>query len=380
MNSGRYFRKVSFFTIALMLASSLPSIGAEGAAIPAAGPVDKATSPVKVPDFGELGIPKAAVNLSEPTQAYTPTVKKAGEEMGEELILLPWGRGPGQAAGPEEDLQRYTDGFPPAFCFDSSGEILILDAAQFRILAVDKNKKTTVRVSYPPTLVCNDLAVLPDGRIALNDQSSSSVVIVGPDGRETERIEGVMAAEVVVNSDGNLEVPSLKSGTYMIFSPACELIAELSIEGELARPVANSSGRIVKIDMHEGKATIRTYNQKGETLSEVLLPDPEKDWYVPHARPLGFDSAGKLIVERVCSHDIDEKRERHVYRSEILRVDPTSGTIEAKVITPMFREWPSSIPPRFYQVGPDGGVYTFFHYIDRGYAVHRIDPSKFNGK
>jgi len=280
----------------------------------------------------------------------------------EKMLSIPFGAGEGQAAGDEEDVARITDGFPPAFAFDPKGRLFVLDAGNGRVLADDGKGGFTTLFRYATMEngllpACRDLALFPDGKIAVADSTRGMIRIYDPAGRHLAMIEGFPALELGMSIDGHLLALHEGTRAVMKFNAAGELVT--SQEGSEFRPVTHTGLSVfgVKMDSREAELLVAKF---GGAVERVLTLKPKgKDEYLCNVRPVGFDAQGRLYLECLFAHDLDPEHEKHDYRMTLARVNTRTNEIEKEIECEPFRGQNSHVAPRQYVVHPAGEVWTY---------------------
>ena len=291
----------------------------------------------------------------------------------EKMVSLPFGTGEGQAAGDAEDVARVTDGFPPAFAFDPKGRLFVLDAGNGRVL-VENGKGGFATLFRYATLengvlpAYRDLALFPDGKIAVADSARGMIRIYSPDGRHLAMIEGFPALELGMSIDGHLLALHEGTRAVMKFNAAAELVT--SQEGPEFRPVTHTGLSVfgVKMDSREAELLVAKF---GGAVERVLRVKPKgKDEYLCNVRPIGFDARGRLYLECLFARDLDPEHEKHDYRMTLARVNIRTNEIEKEIESEPFRGQNSLVAPRQYVVHPTGDVWTY-DVDDKEYSLWR---------
>jgi len=287
----------------------------------------------------------------------------------EKVLLVKYGQGTNEVASSVEDVNRITDGFPPAFAVDARNKIYLLDAGKGRVLTVEKGKISEL-FSYVTDKMpaVRDITVLRNGNICLANVSTKKVDIYNQSGKKIDEIEGIYPREIISTRDGNLLITNDKTGNIMKFSSKGELIAV--VEGTEFFACSENGASVFgsKIDRKEG--AVLSAGFKGGLNHIVEFKPPAKNEYICNIRPIGCDIMGNLYVETLFAHDTDEKGEVHEYRMFIYKINIKKQKIVSKIETQAFRGENSHVAPRQYVVEPKGGILTYESH-DKEYGLYR---------
>lgn len=342
MNSPRL---LSLSLLLLLLALPAGSL-AEGAAAPATPPAGAA----------EPG-------GDDPTPGVVPGVLK-----GAELVLqAAFGDGTNEVAGGEQDKGGVTDGFPPAFCLDGKGRILVLDAGHGRVMAQDGEGGLAPLFAYshsengvhPAT---RDLAALKSGLVALSHTALAQVRLYDTAGALLTLIEGCPAEELGTGLDGQLLLLHGVSRQVMKFQVADQApwtnSLAATVEGPDFFPVTHTGLSVYGRLMSSVEVDILV-TRFGGKVEKMLAVKPGAGEYIGNVRPVGCDAAGRLYLECLFLRDLDPAHEKHAYRMTLKRVNTRSNEVEKEIETQPFRGQNSLVAPRQYVVTPEGDLLTY---------------------
>lgn len=194
-----------------------------------------------------------------------------------EVIFIPWGKGPGQA-GKLERQEGASEG-PASFALSPTEEFYLLDQVNARVLKFGPAGRLLSQIPLPAPhaegALFQDIAVAPDGKLALLDNLvAQALVILDPGGMEIRRYN--FSQFGIATRRGSQSV-----GSRMFISGDGLYLEDLTTN-RWFRPL-NNAFELVKFDRHLGLPyrggkellNINVKFDKGKKLYQVTLTSSE---------------------------------------------------------------------------------------------------------
>jgi hypothetical protein len=201
--------------------------------------------------------------------------------------IFSWGKGAGAFGFKPSVTERLALG-PTAVAVDPAGRVLVLDALNGRVARIEESGAVVTLATVDHD--ADDLAVGPDGAIAVHHQTSTSIDVLDVDGRRIGALDAAIVRDVDTVSLGRSRQVSVTNAfqeTYLLGSPSFPQTnaAVLHSKREGAALLVDRTGLSV-VRRQDGVVELRRIAGPG---------DGETD----RSRVLGRDELGKASSARL---------------------------------------------------------------------------------
>lgn len=281
-------------------------------------------------------------------------------------LAIPFGAGPDQVGGADQDAKRLTDGVPNAFFPTADGSVWVLDAVNQTLKRFSPDGKPMAQVSVAAltpkdNLVCRDVAPGPGDGFYVQVPQEGKVLRIDGTGKVAVEIEGVNDARAIgADPKGNvlIDVPAMNA--LLRFNPAGEIIeqyaatetelGELSVYTDLeGRPYfVKGTDKVIEL----GRLTQASPTQEVVLASFPLDVPADRGARFVSGKVLGVDASWNVYLEMVACDD-----DGVIHRHRVCRLAPDGKVLaqaDIRVIPYLSPEL-----PRHVTVMPDGRLLGF---------------------
>jgi hypothetical protein len=273
------------------------------------------------------------------------------------------GPGPDDFAGPSQDPDRVTDGFPPAYDVDAQGRVFVLDSGKDRVVVLTPKGRIEAfhGLGLPKTggraRVLDDLSVGPDGSLAVADATGKGVWVFPTPAARPRFLDTGDVDAVRMGARGRLRV--LQGDAVLQLGADGKVQTKWT--GERIRPWGNGN-TLFGARLGEGGAFAEVVRFRARQPVQVFAPLRPQD---AKAYPVAADVIGvrpdggpvAVLVSGTPPPGKPDPSDQRLLTAKHAIVLTAEGRV-TRVLRLEQSEVPCRVTPRFHRVGSDGHLYT----------------------
>ncbi len=280
----------------------------------------------------------------------------------EDFLKIPFGKGPEQVGGDNEDTKHMTEGVPYTFLPIKDGSVWVLDSINQSVKRFDPKGALVTDIPFgklhgdKPSIV-RDFCPAPEDGAYLLCATDGKIERVDANGKLVLEIEGLRDAwSIGADPKGNVLVNHPAMNALLRFNPQGEILEKYDSMPDVG-PFCDKDGKPYGMRAEESRVVLFkvTVASPAATvdLAEILLDLPkDRGAHFVSQKVLGTDSSENVYVEVTACDD-----DGVIHKSKLVRFDPSGKLLKQMDYRPI--PFLSPDLPRHMVVTPDGEVMCF---------------------